>query len=76
VVLLDLGLPGLDGYQVAERMRQDPVLQNVVLVAMTGYRQASDLQRSLDAGFHHHFVKPADFAKLQTVLVTASEKAT
>ncbi len=76
VVLLDIGLPELDGYEVAKRMRQQPVLQNVVLVAMTGYGQESDRQRSREAGFDHHLVKPADFEQLQEILATVSEKAT
>jgi CheY-like chemotaxis protein len=75
VVLLDIGLPGLDGFEVAKRIRQQPVLQNVVLVAMTGYGQESDRRRSQEAGFDHHLVKPADFGKVQQILATASKKA-
>ncbi len=75
VVLLDLGLPGLNGFEVAKRLRQQPVFQNVVLVAMTGYGQEADRKRSLDAGFNHHLVKPADFGKVQDILATVSEKA-
>ena len=76
VVLLDIGLPGLDGFEVAKRMRQQPILQNVVLVAMTGYGKESDRQRSQEAGFDHHLVKPAKFEKVQEILATVSEKAT
>ena len=76
VVLLDIGLPGLDGFEVAKRLRQQPDLSSVVLVAMTGYGQESDRQRSQDAGFNHHLVKPADFRKVQQILATVSEKAT
>ena len=54
VVLLDIGLPGLDGFEVAKRMRQQPVLQNIVLVAITGYGQESDRRRMQEAGFDHH----------------------
>ena len=75
VVLLDLGLPGLNGFEVAKRLRQQPLFQNVLLVAMTGYGQEADRQRSLDAGFNHHLVKPADFGKVQEILATVSEKA-
>ena len=75
VVLLDIGLPGMDGYEVAKRMRQQPSLQSVVLVAMTGYGQEADRQRSQEAGFDHHLVKPADFGKLQQILAAVSEKA-
>ena len=76
VVLLDIGLPGLDGYEVAKRLRQDSSLDGVVLVAMTGYGQDADKLRSQNAGFNHHLVKPADFGKVQEILATVSEKAT
>jgi CheY-like chemotaxis protein len=76
VVLLDIGLPGLDGYEVAKRMRQQPVLQNVVLVAMTGYGKESDRQRAQEAGFDHHLVKPAKLEKVQQILASVSEKTT
>ncbi len=72
VVLLDIGLPGLDGFEVAKRLRQQPALQNAVLVAMTGYGHESDLLRSKEAGFDHHLVKPTDFVKLLTILATVS----
>jgi PAS domain S-box-containing protein len=75
VVLLDIGLPGLNGYEIAKRMRQQPVLRNIVLVAITGYGQEIDRQRSQEAGFDHHLVKPADFGKLQQILASVSEKA-
>jgi CheY-like chemotaxis protein len=70
VVLLDIGLPGLNGYEVAKRIRQNPVLKNVMLVALTGYGQLSDQQMSREAGFNHHLVKPADFAKVQLILAS------
>jgi len=75
-VLLDIGLPGMDGYEVAKRIRQQPALQNVVLVAMTGYGQETDRHRSREVGFNAHLVKPADFGKVQQILATNSEKAT
>ena len=73
VVLLDIGLPGLNGFDVAKQIRQQPALQNAVLVAMTGYGGVSDLQRSFDAGFDHHLVKPGDFGKVLQILATVSE---
>jgi len=73
VVLLDIGLPGLNGLEVAKRLRLQTSLQNVVLVAMTGYGQESDRQRSQEAGFDHHLVKPADFGKVLQILATVSE---
>ena len=72
VVLLDIGLPGLNGFKVVKRLRRQPALQNTVLVAMTGYGQASDRQRSKEAGFDYHLVKPGDFAKVLEILEAAS----
>jgi signal transduction histidine kinase/ActR/RegA family two-component response regulator len=76
VVLLDIGLPGLNGYEVAKRIRQHPVLQNVVLVALTGYGQDADRQISLQAGFNHHLVKPARLEQFQQILATVSKQVT
>ena len=76
VVLLDIGLPVLNGYEVAKRIRQHSVLKNVVLVALTGYGQDSDRQTSLQAGFNHHLVKPAPLEQLEQILATVSAKAT
>ena len=70
VVLLDIGLPGLAGFEVAEQIRQLPVLDGTVLVALTGYGRDADRQLSHDAGFDHHLVKPADFAAVQTILAS------
>ncbi|MBG6071470.1 MULTISPECIES: CHASE3 domain-containing protein [unclassified Polaromonas] len=72
VVLLDIGLPGLDGYKVAQRIRQQAELKNVVLVALTGYGQDSDRQLSQDAGFDHHLVKPADYNDIEKILRSVS----
>jgi len=74
VILLDIGLPKMDGYEVAKRLRLQPAHINIVLVALTGYGQESDRQRSHVAGFDHHLVKPADFGKLQQILASVSEK--
>ena len=76
VVLSDIGLPGLDGYELAKRLRQQPALKSVVLVAMTGYGHESDRQSSQEAGFDHHLSKPADFGMLQQILATIPESAT
>ena len=73
VVLLDIGLPGLNGFEVAKQLRQQPTLKNVVLVAMTGYGQESDRKRSKEAGFDHHLVKPGDFGKVLQILATVAE---
>ena len=76
VMLLDIGLPELDGFEVAKRIRQEPLLHDIVLVAMTGYGQESDRQRMQEAGFDHYLVKPADFEKVRQILAAVSEKAT
>jgi two-component system CheB/CheR fusion protein len=59
-ILLDIALPGLNGYQVAERLRATPDTQNIVLVATTGYGQDEDRARAAQSGFDHHLVKPID----------------
>ncbi len=69
-VLLDIGLPGLTGLEVAKRIRQLPELKHIVLVAMTGYGQEADRQRSQEAGFNHHLVKPAHFSEVEKILAT------
>src|SRR5581483_8082486 len=58
VVLLDIGLPEMDGYEVARRLRADPKLAHVLLLALTGYGEESDERRAREAGFDHHLVKP------------------
>jgi two-component system CheB/CheR fusion protein len=75
VALLDIGLPGLDGFDVAKRIRQQPILRNVVLVAMTGYGTESDRQRSRESGFDHYLVKPVRFDKVQEILASVSVKS-
>jgi CheY-like chemotaxis protein len=64
VVLLDIGLPLLDGYEVARRLRQLPATRSSLLLALTGYGQTRDRARAEAAGFDRHFVKPADPAAL------------
>lgn len=59
-ILLDIGLPGMDGYEVARRVRQAPELSKATLIALTGYGQEQDRQKSRSAGFDHHLVKPVD----------------
>jgi signal transduction histidine kinase len=68
VVVLDIGLPGLDGYEVARRLRKRTGWEKVFLIAMTGYGQNDDRRRSQEAGFDLHFVKPVDPAVLEKVL--------
>ena len=68
VLLLDIGLPGMDGYEVARRLRSTPGFAGVKLIALTGYGQEADRQRSGLAGFDHHLVKPVDLEQLRALL--------
>jgi CheY-like chemotaxis protein len=68
VVLLDIGMPLLDGYEVAKRIRAQPWGQRITLVALTGWGQDSDRRRSLEAGFDSHLVKPLDLETLTDLL--------
>jgi CheY-like chemotaxis protein len=68
VILLDIGLPGLDGYEVARRMRSEPWGKQATLVAVTGWGQAEDRERSKAAGFDAHLVKPVDHDALVKLL--------
>jgi PAS domain S-box-containing protein len=68
VILLDLGMPGMDGYEVAQRVRQHPLGRRVTLVALTGWGLQVDKQKSQDVGFDHHLVKPVDLEVLRQVL--------
>jgi PAS domain S-box-containing protein len=69
VVLLDIGLPRLDGYEACRRIRAHPDGKNLLIVAQTGWGQDEDRQRTREAGFDHHMVKPLDPAALQRLLV-------
>jgi CheY-like chemotaxis protein len=64
VAFLDVGLPVMDGYELAARLRAIPALDRIRLIAVTGYGQESDRRRSAEAGFHHHLVKPVDLDAL------------
>lgn len=68
LVLCDIGMPDVDGYQVARAFRAVPELRGVVLVALTGYAQVSDREAARQAGFDEHLAKPADMARLQALL--------
>ncbi len=70
IVLLDIGLPGLNGYDVTRRLRELPECQNTLVVALSGYGRPEDLRRSHDAGFDQHLIKPVDHDRL-TALINA-----
>jgi PAS domain S-box-containing protein len=72
VMLLDIGLPMLNGFEVAERVRKAPEIQTTVLVAVTGYGQEKDRQRTSEAGFDYHLVKPADYGEIEKILATVA----
>jgi CheY-like chemotaxis protein len=71
VCLLDIGMPGMDGFQVARQFRDDPVLRDTMLVAMTGFDQEGDRKLSVDAGFQAYLVKPVEVGALQDFLARA-----
>jgi CheY-like chemotaxis protein/anti-sigma regulatory factor (Ser/Thr protein kinase) len=68
VALLDIGMPQLDGYETARRIRKEPWGKEIVLAALTGWGQEDDKRRARDAGFDHHFVKPVEPSVLQQLL--------
>jgi CheY-like chemotaxis protein len=65
IILLDIGLHGMDGYEVARRLREDSATAGVLLVALTGYGQEEDRLRSREAGFEQHLTKPVEPGRLQ-----------
>ena len=71
VCLLDIGLPDIDGHELARRLRSQPETSGAMLIALTGYGQADDRQRAIEAGFDHHMVKPADLGTLLALLAKA-----
>jgi CheY-like chemotaxis protein len=72
VVLLDIGMPGMDGYEVARRIREQPEGQDLTLIALTGWGQEEDRRRTSQAGFDHHLLKPADLTALKSLLTPNS----
>ncbi len=74
LVFLDIGMPGMDGYEVARRLRQTPGLENVVLSALTGWGQQEDRRRTAEVGFDHHLVKPPEPKALERLLSDLARK--
>ena len=68
VLLVDIGMPDMDGYELARRVRQSPKYHDMTLIALTGWGQEEDRRRSQAAGFNFHLTKPADFNTLQSLL--------
>jgi len=74
VFILDIGLPGMDGTELARRLRAMPSVASALLIALTGYGQAADQEKSARAGFDHHLVKPADLESLRTLLAAHAQR--
>ena len=74
IMLLDIGLPEMDGYEVAKRLRQNLQLKDLRLIALTGYGQDSDRQRSREAGFDAHVIKPVDLQTLSELLASLMKR--
>jgi CheY-like chemotaxis protein len=70
-IVLDIGLPGMNGYEVARRLRELAQTRGAVLIALTGYGQPEDRRRALDAGFDHYLVKPVDPTDLAALIAAA-----
>jgi signal transduction histidine kinase/ActR/RegA family two-component response regulator len=75
VILVDIGLPAMDGYTLAGHIRELPTAKGMRLVALTGYGQDEDRRRALDAGFDHHLVKPVDIDRLQALIAESAPAA-
>jgi CheY-like chemotaxis protein len=76
VVFLDIGMPEMDGHEVARLIRQHPEFQDVILIALTGWGQQEDRRRSRLAGFNYHLIKPANLDTVQSLLSTMNEQPT
>jgi CheY-like chemotaxis protein len=75
IVLVDLGMPGMDGFEVALKVRENPEFKDLMIVALTGWGQEQDRARSREAGFDHHLIKPADLNALRALLASAEKTA-
>jgi CheY-like chemotaxis protein len=73
VALIDVGLPGMNGYEVARRIREQPDLRHAVLIAQTGWGREEDREESRQAGFDHHLSKPLDHELLEKILAAPTE---
>jgi CheY-like chemotaxis protein len=68
VLLLDIGLPGVDGYEIARRLRADPATRHIRLIAVTGYGTDKDIELGREAGFDAHLVKPVDPGEIERLM--------
>src|SRR5262249_45144880 len=74
LLLVDIGLPGMDGYEVARRAREDPTLRDAVLFALTGYGRDEDREAALAAGFDGHLVKPVSVEALEEIVAQSASR--
>jgi PAS domain S-box-containing protein len=72
IIFLDIGLPGMDGYELATKLRAMPATKHALLIALTGYGQAKDKLQAFQAGFDYHLVKPAELTQLRAILAAVS----
>jgi len=74
IIILDIGIPEMNGYETCQAMQQYPILQNAIFVAHTGWGQKEHRERSKEAGFDYHLVKPVNFEALKSIISTLSKK--
>ena len=74
IALVDIGLPSIDGYEVARRLRADPRTAQIRLIALTGYGLADDQRRAAEAGFDRHLVKPVNFDHLLAAIAACQKR--
>lgn len=73
-IICDIGLPGMDGFTLAEVINDDPALESTLIIALSGYARPEDIQKSMDAGFDYHLAKPPDIEELEEVLVRSRDR--
>lgn len=74
VILMDIGMPGMDGLEVARRIREQPSFASATLIALSGWGQEEDKRRASESGFNHHLTKPVDLPTLEGLLAHVSQK--
>jgi CheY-like chemotaxis protein len=74
IVIMDINLPGMNGYEACQKLRADPELENSVLIAQTGWDQPEHRERSRKAGFHYHMVKPVTLDRMESLLASLNFK--
>lgn len=74
VILMDIGMPGMDGLEVARRIREQPPFDSATLIALSGWGQEEDKRRASESGFDHHLTKPVDLPMLEALLASVGKK--